>query len=251
MKPSPTRGAFTIIELLVVIAIIAIMAGTFALALRDGDRGAALQAAQSSLSGLVSSARAHAAVNGTDASIFIWGNKDDLTTYLHRAVVLVKLNGNWVRKGEIIDLTKGIYFVPPDIGTLLPAKQEVPADWNNYETTDAITLANLTTTAPVTLQVSRWNPQTGTNGAYEPDPAFGTNGDGKLLAYRTITINPTGLLANSGTQNLVIATGEEQPHPNGNTGGGILFRNADSMRGLILSTYGIPNVINEKAGFKN
>lgn len=240
MRSPRSRRAFTLIELLVVIAVIAILAGISAVALRGGDRGTALQAAQSSLSSLVSSARAQAAVSLNDATIVIWGDDSKPDTFLRRAAILTRdrdtdgdgdIDGNdgYIRRGGIVDLPRGVYFVPPDLGSSLPAKYEKAADWptTNYRTQSA-------DNPPATLNVQRPDGA----GGFENDTDFSA----PFKAYRTITINPQGLMANNNTV-LVIALGEAQ-------NGGVLFSDSDSQRGLILSNYGIPTVINEKAGLK-
>jgi hypothetical protein len=136
-----------------------------------------------------------------------------------------------------VELPRGIYFVPPDIGASFPAKYEKSADWpiTNYRTEAA-------GNAPATMVVKRPD---GTGG-YEDDTDFKPPASAGFKGYRTITINPQGLVV-GGNNVLVVALGELQTGST-TSSRGVLFRDADSQRALLLSNYGIPTVINEKAG---
>ena len=241
MRSLPHR-AFTLIELLVVIAVIAILAGTVGVAMRGGDRGAALQAGQSSLASLVSAARAQASVRLTNATIVVWGEYDAAkpavaTSYLHRAAVMTQEDTNpdpavvalaYVIHGDVLDLPRGVYFVPPDLGSY-PAKAAVAADWpNTYERTEA------QGAVASDMTVKRWDADVG---AYEDDPAVSTTFKG----YKTITFDSQGQLVDGRT--LIISLAEADS-------GGLVFKDSDSQRGLVLSAYGIPTIVNEKAGLK-
>jgi prepilin-type N-terminal cleavage/methylation domain-containing protein len=239
------RRAFTLIELLVVIAVIAILAGIAGVTLRGGDRGAALQSGQSALSSLVASARAQASIRLNNATIVVWGEYDAskpevASTYLHRAAVMTYEDTKpvpngvpdaWVIRGDVLDLPRGVYFVPPDLGGIPSAKYAVAGDWPaNYDRTEAQGGA-----AKLDMVVKRWNADAKT---YEDDPSVSDTLDG----YLTITFDSQGQLVDGRT--LVISLADSDPD-------GLLFNDSDSQRGLVLSAYGVPTVINEKAGLKN
>lgn len=246
MSSSPSRRAFTVIELLVVIAIIGILVGTVGVAMRGGDRTVALQASQSSLSSLVAAARAQAALRLSPATIVIWGELDPDKpetgdTYLRRAAIMTHedTDGNgsrdaYVQRGDVIDLPRGIYFVPPDLGANFPAKHEIADDWpdgtSGYHRTQADGNA-----VDTTMKISRWDPEAN-NGAGE----YETPSDFK--GYRTISFGSQGQLAN-GNRALVIAIANAEAE-------GVRFIDSNSQRGLFLSDYGIPTIINEKDGLK-
>jgi prepilin-type N-terminal cleavage/methylation domain-containing protein len=253
--PFPSRHrAFTLIELLVVIAVIAVLVGAVGVALRGGDRGTALQAGQSALSSLIAAARAQAAVRLTNATIVVWGEYDGTkpevaSSYLHRAAIMTHEDTSnpadgipdaYVVRGDVVDLPRGVYFVPPDLGAGFPAKYEVAADWP-----DAATLSNgyyrtqSTSTSPVAMEIKRWNGAANSGaGEYEDDTTISATFQG----YRTVTFDPQGQLSGA-PRSLVIALGDAD-------GEGILFRDSNSQRGLFLSEYGIPTIINDKAGLK-
>jgi prepilin-type N-terminal cleavage/methylation domain-containing protein len=237
------RRAFTLIELLVVIAVIAILAGIAGVTLRGGDRGAALQSGQSALSSLVAAARAQASVRLTNATIVIWGEYEKTepevaSAYLHRAAVMTFEDTDpipngvpdaWVIRGDVLDLPRGVYFVPPDLGGSFPAKYTVAGDWANHDRTDA------QGNAAAPMVVKRWDADAK---AYEDDPSVSNS----LKGYKTITFDSQGQLVDGRT--LVISLADSDPD-------GLLFNDSNSQRGLVLSAYGVPTVINEKAGLKN
>ena len=239
----PQRRAFTLIELLVVIAVIAILAGIAGVALRGGDRGAALQSGQSALSSLVASARAQASIRLNNATIVVWGEYDAskpevASTYLHRAAVMTFEDTDpvpngvpdaWVIRGDVLDLPRGVYFVPPDLGGISSANYAVAGDWANHDRTDA------QGNAAADMVVKRWDADAKN---YEDDPSVSNSFKG----YKTITFDSQGQLVDGRT--LVISLADSDTS-------GLIFTDSDSQRGLVLSAYGVPTVINEKAGLKN
>lgn len=241
MKRFPLR-AFTLIELLVVIAVIGVLVASIGMALRDGDRGPALQAAQSNLSSLVGAARAQAALDGINSTVLIWADDTDVETYLRRACVAQQrdTDGNgsldaWVIQGDLIDLPRGVFFVPGDLGANFPAKWSNATDWNGLTKTESQAAGNAPTSG---LTFKRQD----ATGAWVLDPSGPSN------AYVTIAFDSYGNLVSklgaSQVDLLAIATGEIQPLQ------GVLFNSADSLRGLKLSIYGMPMVLNEKTAFE-
>ncbi len=243
---APLRRAFTLIELLVVIAVIGVLAGAVGMALRSGDRGPALQAAQANLSSLISAARAQAALDNATATVLIWADSGDLDTYLRRACVAERVDTNndgtldaWARQGQVIDLPRGVYFAPGDMGGSYPAKWETGADWTGLTLTESQANASDGPSSSQNFKI-----YDDASGNWITDP-LGTD-----KVYVTVAFDATGNLVsvqgNRSVSTLAVATGVPEP----GTGGGVLFQSADSLRGIDLSTYGVPLVLNEKSAFK-
>jgi prepilin-type N-terminal cleavage/methylation domain-containing protein len=239
------RRAFTLIELLVVIAVIGVLVGALGMALSSGDRGPALQAAQANLNSMVAAARAQAALDNATCTILVWADETDMETYLRRACIAREVdtdnNGTldaWARQGQVTDLPRGIFFAPGNLGGSFPAKWETAADWSNLVLTESQEASN----APTTSLDFKILDETVSNGSWLTDPL------GTTKAYKTLAFDPVGnLVSMQGgvtISTLAVATGELEP------GSGVIFKSADSLRGLKLSIYGVPIVLNEKTAFK-
>ncbi len=244
--------AFTLVELLIVIAVIGILAGSLAAVLRTGDKGPALQAAQATLSGFVSAARAQAALGNTNATLVIWANRDDPETYLRRAAVAVRVDTNddgefddYAIQGDIQDLPRGIFFVPEDAGINLPAKLEPLVDWRTPVTlvyTESQASGNGTTSSSTSGKgFKRF--EEGSTPQWQNDP------DAPTSYYESISFDPYGSLATPTVNYMAVAPGDIAVGPS-SSDRGVIFRASDNVRGLKLSAYGLPIQLNEKAAFE-
>jgi prepilin-type N-terminal cleavage/methylation domain-containing protein len=110
----PSRTGFTLIELLVVIGIIAVLAGFWAVGVRDGDRSLALQSGQATVASLLSAVRSQAASEGKTAFLLVAGEASEADRYLRTlAVGMDDDDGSLViTKGEY-GLPGGVFLVPP------------------------------------------------------------------------------------------------------------------------------------------
>jgi prepilin-type N-terminal cleavage/methylation domain-containing protein len=234
------RTAFTLIELMIVIAVIGILIGSIGLALKGGNKPAALQGAQATLMSLVSAARAQAALESTTATVLIWADTNNSETYLRRAAVFVRADTNgdgtvdaYVRKNEPVDLPQGIFFVPSDAGSAMPIIRQPAADWTGLTLTESQN-SNSATTGLVFKRLD----ETLTTPSWDADP------NAPVKAYVTIGFDAYGQLVPSDVNYLAVAPGDIEPNQ------GVTFPEVDSLRGVKLSAYGIPLMLNEKNAFK-
>ena len=239
------RTAFTLIELMIVV--IGILIGSIGLALKGGNKPAALQGAQATLMSLVSAARAQAALESTTATVLIWADANVSDTYLRRAAVFIKVDtdnnpntaAEYVRKGEPVDLPQGIFFVPKDAGSASPAPAIIQptVDWDGLNLTEA-----QNSNAPTTgLIFMRYDETIAT-------PQWVTDPNAPVKAYESISFDAYGQLVSKYGTNVVsylaVAPGDIEPNE------GVTFSEVGSLRGLKLSVYGIPLMLNEKNAFK-
>ena len=203
--------AFTLIELLVVIGIIGLLIGGVGLGLRGGNQTTGLQAAQSTLASMIRIARGQAALKQQRAGVFININASS-DRYLRHIIVAVDISATQTNPGT---------WIPVDDGVTLPQGVYVVP----YVAPNAA-FASLNSTAlnaaPVNLIISS------------------TTTD----AYAYFSISTVG--SSSSTGNIVVSTAIIKT----NTGVPLLtFDNANNVRGISISQYGIATLINESTGF--
>jgi hypothetical protein len=79
-------------------------------------------------------------------------------------------------------------------------------------------------------------------------PHWGTDPNAPVKAYETIAFDPYGQLVSKNGNNVVsylaVAPGDIEPNQ------GVTFSEVNSLRGVKLSVYGIPLMLNEKNAFK-
>lgn len=228
MHVSPMRGsrskAFTLIELLVVIGIIGILVGVLAGVLGGGGQSSAMQAAQGTMSSLLSSARAQAALAGRDAAIAVnYDYSYNSDRYLRYCVVIVKdSSGAWVTANEGYYLPTGVYVVP----ATPPTSNDVEAGVNFG-----------------TIYSSGFDGSI--NGAFNSTKSekwlvLGIN----ALGQRVNAVNSSAAVG-SGTY-VVFSVGNPQPP---GTTPPLKFSNAYNLRGFSVSKYGVASFINDATGF--
>jgi len=211
------EGGFTLIELLVVIGIIVIMIGALGLALRGGGGNVALQSAQGTLNSLLSAARGQAALKQGSAALLVNSDKtsDGFLREL-RVAVQDPTTNNWSYTGGSVFLPSGVYLVPAD-GSL-----------------DGITLA------------SNWPARRfstlSTAGATVSDAVTLQSGQFLLTNFRFAA---GGSFVSAGNDRLIVSAGRRT------SATALVFDNPELLRGVALSAYGAPILINDAAGFDN
>jgi len=126
--PLPVRRrGFTLIEVLVVVGLIVLLAGALGLALRGGEGGSGLIAAERAVAGLFQGARAQAVLLGTEARVIIADDVSDPDRYM-RTLALVYLStdpakpGVWLSNGEAVTLPPGLYVIPANYSGTAPVR---------------------------------------------------------------------------------------------------------------------------------
>ncbi len=233
------RGGFSLIELLVVIGVIVILVGLTAAALSGrGSEGAALANAQKVLSGLVSSARAQAALHQTNSRLVVYaqppGTTTDAAKYLRTAIVLREepfASNRWVASDDPVLLPAPVCVVPPS-----------PVPTTHLRT--GVTWNNNVATGPVSTLVratgfSYFGSATATARQF-----FGANGQTGTILYLqfapdgTVSSNPTG-----NPTKIALATAVLSPSALPQ------FNNAFGVRGLFVRRTGAVSLVNEATAF--
>ena len=122
------RMGFTLMELLIVLAVVGVMMGMIGFSLSGGG-GAALQASQRQLLGLVQQVRAKAVLFGRPARLIVSNDENDLDRfYRYLEIVVQDTNetGKWLIQGDGKFLEDGVFLVPSKDYSQI----KVPDDWS-------------------------------------------------------------------------------------------------------------------------
>jgi type II secretory pathway pseudopilin PulG len=218
------KVAFTLVELIAVMSLIALFAGVLGYAfMRGGNQTVGLQAAQSTVSGLLTLARSHAATTGRDTAVvvFVGSTSFQPERYL-RYVVPVYLSdvGVWESITPGSYLPQECYIVPPASPAIDPAPAFEPSSgWTS-----------LTSSALGFNLVNR-----------------SLNSSDSSEDWRGIRFTPRGTTSDSGK--IVIAVGRPGSPADTSTPK-VTFVNPDNVRGVSVSVYGLARLVNENAGFQ-
>lgn len=206
------HAAFTLVELLVVIGIIVLMIGALGLALRGGGGNVALQSAQGTLGSLLTAARAQAGVRLQTAMLVVDGDPTK-EGFLRTIHVAVQSPGGWTFVSDVT-LPSGVFLVP---GNRSISGADCAAGW---PTTRLSTVAD-----PANLAVY-------------------SGGQSGIYLQTGFTINSVGMPSAAGAR-LIVSAGRRM------SATALVLENPELLRGVALSAYGTPILINDAAGFDN
>ena len=229
-SPRPRR-AFTLLELLVVIGLIAALSLVLLGGLGGGGKSAALQSAQATLANLVSAARTKAQAGGGGARLLI--NIDPTSTndparFLRYVVIQEQVAGVWQPVPAVeIYLPEGVYVVPGNF-SVIPIglfSTSTTTPWTKSDSTPLRSTA-LRANQVLSLMLNRAVPE----------------------QWVSVSFASVGTTAQSG--DIILATGRRRPPGSFATGESpVELENPETVRGLTLSTYGLPALINDRASF--
>jgi prepilin-type N-terminal cleavage/methylation domain-containing protein len=239
------RGAFTLIELLVVIGVIALLTGTFAVALSGrGGEGAALANAQVIVNGLVHTARAQAAIYQTNAYFVVYGQmppgqNGESDRYLRTCMVVREDpadNTRLIAAGDPVTLPAPICIVPPAPVPTTHLGLPTGQSWNNTAATGPVSTlerkANFSYRGQAKSASTQFFGRGGGSGQvlwlkFAPDgtvalPAGLPAGTPIKIAMATVTLAPNALPK---------------------------FNNATGVRGVMIRKTGAVSLVNDATGF--
>jgi prepilin-type N-terminal cleavage/methylation domain-containing protein len=233
-RSNPVRTqAFTLLELLIVIGLIAVICVWISPGLSGGSRAASLQSAQTILANLVGLARTKAVASGASARLLV---NIDLASapaggrYLRFITAQVQDGAGWD--------TIGMAWLPEGVG-LLPRDPTAPANllpggpaWTRPSDDAQLRSSALRPVGPVYPDAEV------TFAVDSPTPEL----------WAAIKFTALGTTANAG--DLVLASYHVLPPGSYAPGESPLqFENQETVRGLTLSAYGLPEYVNGREGF--
>ena len=223
--------AFTLLELLVVVGLTATLSFFLLGGLNGGGKAAALQTAQATLANLVSAARVKALASNGSARLLL--NIDSAGTadparFLHYAAIQMQVAGVW-QPGPVVDvyLPEGVYVVPGNF-TSIPAGLFSATTSTPWTKTDGSALRSTALRANQVLSAT-------INGAAAEQ-------------WVSVSFASAGTTLQSG--DLILATGHRRtPGSFAEGDSPVELENPETVRGLTLSGYGLPALINDRASF--
>lgn len=234
---NPKPSGFTLLELLVVIGLISLLSALLAAGLGGGGRAAALEAGQATMASLITAARTKAPATGRKARLLVNADPASAERYLRRIVLqLARQPGaspaDWDTVVDV-DLPDGIYIAPPVL-TQPAGLVTTPSEWTRTSNPGNELASDLFQGQSVAVLLA---------------------GEGAAQTWMGIAFTPNGTLAGVGSGQppkgyLVVAPGIRRPPGSYSTGESpVQLVQPNSVRGLLLSAYGVPALLNDRRAF--
>jgi hypothetical protein len=223
-----------LLELLVVIGIIAATAFFLFRGLAGGGRGGALQSSQATVANLVTSARTKAAATGRKTRLLVNNDPGEPERYLRLVVLQVgRQPGASPAEWETVQsvfLPPGVYVVPGSLAGLVTDA----AQWKRVSDAADDLDSDLFTNQSL---------------------AYVFEGDANAQIWTGVAFTPNGTLAALGggpppKGAIVLALGQLRAPGSYSPGQpAVLLPDPASVRGLQLSAYGVPALLNDRTAF--
>lgn len=225
----PPSSGFTLLELLVVVGLIAALSFVLIGGLSGGGKSAALQSAQATLANMVTAARVKAVATGQSARVLVHIDQNSSAVpsrFLRYIAIQVQIGGAWGTTAEVF-LPEGIYVVPGNFST-------IPTGLFATGTTVPWTKSDGSALRSTALRQTQISSETINASSAEQWVNIALSGVGS-----------TGQLGD-----LIVATGRVRPPGSFAAGESpVELDNPEAVRGLSLSTYGVPTLVNSRASF--
>ncbi len=229
MKQRDCTAGYTLLELLVVIGLIAALSYFLIGGLGNSGKSAALQSAQATMANLVAAARTKALASGQSSRVLVHvdaANPGQPQRYLHYVVVQIQTSTGWLTIADTF-LPDGVYVVPGNFATIPPGlfAANTPTPWTKVDG------SALRSTALRSNQITS-----------ETINSAGTE------QWVSFTISAYAGTAQAG--DIILASGRLRPPGSYLSGASpVELDNPEDVRGLTLSSYGVPVLINARTSF--
>lgn len=230
-------GGFTLLELLVVIGLIGALSVFIVSGLTGGGAAAALQSGQATMANLLTAARTKAPATGRKTRLLINTDVNASERYLRYIVLqLARQAGSSPADWDTVTtvtLPEGVYIMPASLAQAA-GLIDSPANWKRSSDPSADLVSDLFANQSLSVLLE---------------------GDLAAQMWTGVAFTANGMLAPLGSGPpskgcLVIAPGTRKPPGSYLAGEApVQLVNPQAVRGLVLSAYGVPALLNEHRAF--
>lgn len=231
-------SGFTLLELLVVVGLIAGLSLVLFLGLQGGGQAAALQAGQATMANLVTSARLKAAATGRHCRVLVGHDPAVSDRYLRTLVLQVArqpgANATDWETVQTFTLPAGVFVLPASLATSTGLVADV-SQWRRVsEPGEELNSGVFRNQNLITALAGDTSAQNWTGVCFTPNGTLAPLASGGQPP-RGLLVLSTGGLRTPGSY----AQGESP----------VQLTNPHAVRGLVLSAYGVPALLNDRSAF--